>query len=131
MTWVVTIATFLATIVAFAILLGLYFHQKALREALTKTPKPRFETRTPARFTLDLCSLDGPSNHEVALTKNVSHHGVCALTKKRWVPQNNVQVTFYEDMRASARVVYCKRLGSAFIVGLQFSTPINLSYGVN
>jgi PilZ domain len=130
-TWVITIATFLATIVAFAILLGLYFHHKGLRDALTKTPQPRLETRAPARLTLGLSSLEGPSIHEVAFTKNVSHHGLCALTKKRWVPQNNVQVTFYEDMRAPARVVYCKRLGDAFMVGLQFSTPINLTYSAN
>lgn len=131
MTWVITIATFLATIAAFAILLGLYFHQKGIRDALKRTPQPRLETRAPARLELELSSLDEPSIHEVAFTKNVSHRGVCALTKNRWAPQDNVQLTFHEDMRAPARVVYCKRLGDAFMVGLQFATPINLTYSAN
>ena len=131
MTWLITIGTFLGSVLAFGILFFLYFHQKELRDALKKTPQPRIETRAPARLTLELSSVDPPSIHEVALTKNVSHHGACALTKNHWKPQHNVQVTFYEDVRAPARVVYCKRLGGAFIVGLQFATPINLTYSAN
>ena len=131
MTWIITIVTFLATLIAFGILLFLYLRRKDLRDALKKPSQPRLEARTPVKVRLELSQTDAPDAHDVAFSKNVSHHGLCALTKKRWTPQSTVEVKFDGDMRAPARIAYCNRSGAAFIIGLQFSTPLQLTYNAD
>jgi len=124
-TWVITIATFLGTIVASVLVSLLYSDRRRIRGLLRKTPQRRLEMRISTRVRLELASLDEPSLREITLTRNVSVHGACAFTENRWVPNNTVQVRFLNaDVRTRARIAYCKPFCSAFIVGLRFSTPI-------
>jgi PilZ domain len=124
--WVVSIVTFLGTIVVFIFLFFLYSERERIRDALRKTGQRRLETRTSARVRLELSSLDEHSIHEIILTENVSHHGACAVTKTRWPPNNSALVRFLvEDVSVRARIAYCNPLGDTFAVGLQFSTAID------
>jgi hypothetical protein len=130
MTWVITFATFFGTIVAFVLVSLLYSDRQWIRGALRKTPQRRLETRFSTRVRLELASLDKPSLREITLTRNVSRHGACAFTENRWVPNHTVQVRFLNgDVRTGARIAYCKPFCSAFIIGLQFSTPIRSRSG--
>jgi PilZ domain len=128
LTWAITLATFVLTAVVVILIFLLYSKRSRLREVLGKTPQRRLEVRTSARADVELYRLEEPTVREIAFTKNISHHGVCAVTKNRWVPNNAVQVRFWrEDIRARARIVYCKPLYGAFIMGLHFSRPIHFS----
>ena len=118
-TWATTIAIFLAIVATFIVVF-------LLRYALRRTPRRRLEPRTSTRVRLELSSLDGPSIHEITFTKNVSHHGACALSKNRWVPNNTVQVRFADRAASSrARIAYCNPFHDVFVIGLQFSTAIH------
>jgi hypothetical protein len=101
--------------------------QVRLRAALSNTVQRRMEKRTATRVRLELSSLGEPPVREISLTENVSLHGICALTRNRWLPDNTALVVFLdEDVAVHARIAYCNALGNAFSVGLQFSTPIDL-----
>ena len=128
LTWAITLATFALTAVILILIFLLYSKRNRLRDVLGKTPQRRLEARTSARVDIELSSLEEPTVREIAFTKNVSLHGVCAVTKNRWVPNNTVQIRFWrEDIRARARIAYCKPLYGAFVIGLHFSTPIRFS----
>ena len=127
MTWAITLATFVVTVVAVFLIFLLFSKRPQILDVLKKPPQRRRERRTSTWVDVELSSLDEPSVREIAFTKNVSHHGACAVTKNRWVPNNTVEVRFWrESIRADARIAYCKPLYGAFTIGLQFSKPIHL-----
>ena len=126
MIWSVTIATFLGTIVAFILIFFLYSERHRIRDELRNPGYRRLEARTFASVEVELSSPDNPSIKEMTFTKNVSHHGVCALSKNRWLPNTKALVRFlYEDVSVHARIAYCNGSSDLFVVGLQFSTAID------
>ena len=126
MIWAVTIATFLGTILAFTLIFLLYSERHRIRDELREHGYRRLEARTSASLEVELSSLDKPPIKEMTLTKNVSHHGVCAITKNRWLPNTKALVRFlYEDVSVHARIAYCNGASDLFVVGLQFSTAID------
>jgi len=127
MTWAMTLATFVITVLVLILIFLVFSKRRPILDVLEKTPQRRREARTVTRVDVELSSVDEPSIREIAFTKNVSHHGACAVTKNRWVPNNTVEVRFWrESIRADARIAYCKPLYGAFTIGLQFSKPIHL-----
>lgn len=129
MIWTMTIATFLATLVGFALIFLLYSRRNRIRQAFRKAGQLNHEKRTSRRraerVRLELSSLDKALIREVTFTENVSHHGVRVVTKNRWEPYENVQVKFLpEGALSCARITYCNPLGDEFATGLQFSVAI-------
>lgn len=125
MIWVLTAATFVITSLACVMVFVLYPHRDRLGGLLSKTPPLRREPRNSARIDVEVAGMDGSSMRETVVTKNVSTHGICALTQKQWQPDNDVNVRFLvRDVRSHARIAYCKPLKDAFVVGFQFSEPI-------
>jgi len=122
-----TLATFVITVLVVILIFLVFSKRRRIVDVLEKAPQRRREARTVTRVDVELSSLDGLSVREIAFTKNISHHGACAVTKNRWVPNNTVEVRFWrESIRADARIAYCKPLYGAFVIGLQFSRPIHL-----
>ncbi len=126
MIWVITIATFLGTLVASVSMFFIFSRREQIREALREQ---RRERRTPAEVGLELSSLDEPFIHEMALTENVSRQGARVVTKKRWRTSDRVLVRLPRgDERSRARIAYCDALpGDAFAIGLQFSSAVDMS----
>jgi hypothetical protein len=124
--WAVTIATFVGTIVASILIFLLYYERHRIRDALRNRGYQRMEARAWASVQVELSSLDKPPTREMTLTRNVSHHGVCALTKNRWLPNSKALVRFLPvDVSVHARIAYCNGSSDLFVVGLQFSTAID------
>jgi PilZ domain len=124
--WVVTIAIFFGTVAAVMLLLLVYAQRQTIRNAIGKTGRERQETRVWAKVSVELSSLSEPSLREITRTRNVSHHGACALTKNHWLPNSKALVRFlYEDVSVRARIAYCQPSGDAFMIGLQFATAID------
>ena len=124
--WAPTIAIFLGTITIVALMFLLYADRELIRDALRKTAQRRLERRTAARVSVELSSLSEPRIREITLTRNVSRHGACVLTKNCWLPNSRAGVRFlYEDVSVRARIAYCKPWGRVFVIGLQFSTAID------
>ena len=127
MIWTITVATFWGTvlIVVFAFLI---FHQwKQIRAILRNPGTQRTEDRKPAKFVLELPSLDEPPVHQMTFTVNISSHGASAVTKEGWRPNDQVAVrVLRDDLRFRARIAYCKSLpGDEFAIGLHFSSAVD------
>jgi hypothetical protein len=116
MIWAITIATFLGTVFAVALILFIFFRRE----------QHRMESRTPARVGVEVSSPDEPSIIEIALTENVSRHGARVVTKRQWGPNDSVIVKLLRgNQRLGARIAYCKpSKRDAFAVGLQFSSAV-------
>lgn len=114
MIWAITIATFLGTVFAVALMFFIFFRRE----------QHRMESRTPARVGVEISGPDEPAIIEIALTENVSRHGARVVTKRHWQPNDSVIVKLLRgDRRSGARIAYCKPLKrEAFAVGLQFSS---------
>jgi hypothetical protein len=89
MTWAITIATFLATLVV--VLLGFLIFSRR-QQILGILREHRVETRVPAEVGLGLSRLDEPLSHEKALAENTSRHGPRVITEKPWLPNDHVLV---------------------------------------
>jgi hypothetical protein len=120
MIWVITIATFLGTLVAVVLLFFIFSRREHIREALHL--ERRMESRVPDRVGMELYSPDGPSIIEITLTENLSRHGARVFAKRPWQANDSVIVKLLRGgKRTPARIAYCKRLkGDSFAVGLQF-----------
>jgi hypothetical protein len=124
--WVLTILTFLASAIALMFLF-IVFETRPPVEKPRNAAHHRTEPRAWAAVDLELSTVNGPKLRETTVTENVSHHGACALTAYHWLPDTVAQVRFlYEDVSVRARVAYCSPSRDAFVVGLQFSTAIDL-----
>jgi hypothetical protein len=125
-TWVITLAVFLGTLVTGVLALLLFSQRDSIREALRTPKQKRMERRTVARVEVQLLSTDESFINEIALTENVSRYGVRVVTKTRWLPNGGVTVKLLgEGLSNRARVAYCHPVkGEAFAVGLQFSSPV-------
>ena len=124
MVWVITIAVFLATVVA-ALLVFLIVSQK---DEITKALKERRkEERTKLEIEVELATAHEPPVYEKYFTENTSRHGARILTSKRWLPHEQVLVRLpskNEPLRA--RITYCDALpGDGFAVGLQFPSAVD------
>ena len=115
MIWSITIATFLAAVVA-AMQVFLVFCQR----------KQRREARIPMRVGLELASPDDPLIYEIAFTENVSRHGARVVTKRRRRPNDGILVKLpQESLPSRARITYFEPLkGDEFAIGLQFSLAV-------
>lgn len=82
----------------------------------------RIEKRNPLAIPLYLVSASGPVAAELVLTENVSTHGVCAVTKRRWQPGEIQRISSLSGkFHLPARVVYCHpRADNSYCVGLEF-----------
>ena len=121
MVWVITIATFLGTMVAVLLMLFILSQRRQIREVIREH---RIEKRIPAKGDLGLSSLGEPLIHDQALIKNASRHGARVVARKPWRPNDQLLVRLPQCSTPSrARIAYCNALrGDAFAIGLQFSS---------
>jgi hypothetical protein len=124
MTWAITIATFLGTVVAALLMLFVFYHRERILRTLREQ---RTEKRIPAEVSLELSSLDEPFSCETTPAENVSRHGARVVTKKAWRPDDHVLVKLPRDgERSRARIAYRQDLpGDSFAIGLQFSLAVH------
>jgi len=87
----------------------------------------RSEKRIAKTVRVEVCPLDDPSLKERTVTENVSAHGVRVFVRHNLQPlQQAVVASPNEGVRASARVVYCQRVGEKrFAVGLELSARVD------
>lgn len=92
-------------------------------------PAGRSEKRTPIELAVVLCGVSERPFEERTHTENVSSHGVRAITKRRWLVGDQLQVSFTEGIAPEpARVTYCQRLSNeSFAVGLALSATLQQS----
>jgi hypothetical protein len=88
-------------------------------------PHGRLERRIQATVPVYLTAGARQVLAETAFTENVSKHGARILTRRKWLPDEQVQVESIQwSFRAIARVAYCEPLrDDEFAVGLQFIGP--------
>ena len=124
MVWVITIAVFLATVVA-ALLVFLMYSQKEKIEKAFK--EKRNEERIKLEIEVELATLHVPPVYEKYSTENTSRHGARILTSKPWQPHEHVLVRLpFKNEPSDARIIYCDALpANAFAVGLKFSLPVH------
>ncbi len=83
-------------------------------------PSRRTENRTPLEVTVTLFGLS-VGTYEIATTRDVSPDGACILTKRRWQPNQRIDVRSLQgSFSGFARVVHCRQQCPAFITGLEF-----------
>ena len=124
MVWVITIAVFLATVVA-ALFVFLIFSQKEqIKKALKEKRK---EERAKLETELELATQREPPIYEKSLTENTSRHGARIVSSKRWQRHEHVLVRLpFKNAPSRARIIYCDALPTnAFAVGLKFSSPVH------
>ena len=126
MIWLITIVVFLGAVVAVMLVYWFVFQRKQILAALRKPEEHRMEARIPRRVGLQLAGPDEPLIFETTFTENVSRHGACVVTKKRWTPNDSVLVKLPEECLPSrARITYCRpSKGDEFAMGLQFSLVV-------
>jgi hypothetical protein len=124
MTWAITIATFLGTLLAALLGFSIFSRRQQILEILREQ---RVERRISATVDLELSKLDEPLSHEKALAENASRHGARVITEKPWRPNDHVLVKLpRKDKRSRARIAYCNALPrDAFAVGLQFVSAVD------
>lgn len=78
-------------------------------------------------MTVEVCPLNDPLLKERTMTENVSAHGIRVLLQRMLQPLQQAVVTSSTDgVRASARVIYCQRMGeNKFAIGLELSTRVD------
>ncbi len=123
MTWAISVAIFLGTVLAVLVLTFVWSRRAEIREALREH---RRESRLPADISLELSELD-ETFVETAPTENISRHGARVLTTTRWRRDDRVLISFPQAVeRSHARIAYCDPLsGHSFAVGLKFSSAFN------
>ena len=92
MIWLITIVTFLSTVVAVMLVFLFSFRRGQILAALKRPDEQRIEARIPTRLGLELFGPDETLTHEMTFTENVSHHGARVVTKRRWNPNDSVLV---------------------------------------
>jgi hypothetical protein len=92
MIWLMTIVTFLGTVVAAMLVFLFFFKREQIRIALRKPEQQRMEARIPTRVGLELSDPDEPPIYETTFTENVSRHGARIVTNRHWRPNDSVLV---------------------------------------
>jgi len=97
------------------------------KDSLEKTPGSapldgRIEKRVQMRLPVDLVIVEGTLVTERVTTVNLSPHGACVLTKRRWQPEERPWLSSLTSyFRLQGSVVYCQPLANGdFCVGLKF-----------
>ena len=88
----------------------------------TMTLDGRIEKRVPMAVPVDLVIAEEMLVAERVVTVNVSPHGVCVVTKRRWrVEEQPWLASLTSYFRLQGSVVYCQPLTNGdFCVGLKF-----------
>jgi len=118
MIWLVIIVIFLGAVVAvMQVFLFLFDSEQLLAEQ-------RMEARIPTRVGLELSGPDEPLIYEITFTENVSRHGARVVTKRRWTPNDSVQVKLPQSLSCSAQITYCQHLkGDEFARHASWRSP--------
>ena len=127
MLWVITVAAFLATVLAGVFAFFLFSQRDRIRDALKTPVQRRVESRTPARVEVQLLGTRVPFINEITFTHNVSQYGARVITMANWRRNDDLTVKLLRDgLLNQARIAYCKPLkgGEAFAIGVQFSSPV-------
>jgi|ERR1700751_2103952 len=124
MVWVISIAVFLATVVAALLVLLIYSQKEQIEKALKEKRK---EERTKLEIELELATPHEPPVYEKYATENTSRHGARILTSKQWQPHEHVLVRLpFKNEPSRARIIYCDALPTnAFAVGLRFPSAVD------
>src|SRR5579862_9555093 len=86
---------------------------------------PRYESRVPMTFAVNISSFRQPPGVETTFTENVSTRGARVSSTRLWHPGERLCFALLPgDFRVTARVVYCHPLRSReFALGLEFLEP--------
>jgi hypothetical protein len=125
--WVITVAAFLATVLAGVFAFFLFSQRDRIRDALKTPVQRRMESRTKARVQVQLVGTNAPFTNEITLTENVSQYGARVITKTKWRPNDEVTLKLLRGgLSNEARIAYCKpaKGGEVFAIGVQFSSPV-------
>jgi PilZ domain len=124
MVWVISIAVFLATVVAALLVFLIYSQKEQIKKALKEKRK---EERTKLEIELELATPHEPPVYEKYATENTSRHGARILTSKQWQPHEHVLVRLpFKNEPLPAQITYCDALpANTFAVGLKFSSPVH------
>jgi hypothetical protein len=98
MVWVITIAVFLATVVAALLVFLIYSQKEQIKRALKEKRK---EERTKLEIELELATPHEPPFYEKYSTENTSRHGARVASSKRWQPHEHVLVRLPKTCRPS------------------------------
>lgn len=81
----------------------------------------RSEHRSAREVVVTLFSVE-PAAYEVTTTRNVSKHGACVLTQKRWPRNEFINVRSHQcSFFGIARTVRCRCWkGDSYLMGLEF-----------
>lgn len=89
----------------------------------------RKQPRTCDRFLVNISAVYDPRLAETVCVENLSSRGARVATARSWEPGAHVVLESSNgDLRARARVVYCRPIGVkgfGFAVGLDFITQTN------
>src|SRR3989442_1818145 len=81
----------------------------------------RIEKRLTMSVPVYLASLKEPRAREITVTKNVSPHGACVVSKRSWLSGEEATIAPRGEFAQVGRVVYCgAKTGGAFVLGLEF-----------
>jgi hypothetical protein len=124
MAWVMTIAVFLATVVAALLVFLIVSEKDQIKKALKEKRK---EERTKLEIELELATPHDPPVYENSVTENASSHGARIISSTRWQPHEHVLVRLpFKNEPTRARIIYCDALPTnAFAVGLRFPSAVD------
>ena len=124
MVWVMTIAVFLATVVAALLIFLIYSQREQIKKALKEKRKER---RIPVEVELEISTPREPPVYEKSATENASSHGARIISSTRWQPHEHVLVRLpFKNEPSRAQITYCDALPTnAFAVGLKFSSAVD------
>jgi hypothetical protein len=124
MVWVMTIAVFVATVVAALLIFLIYSQREQIKKALKEK---RRERRIPVEVELEISTQREPPVYANSVTENASSHGARIISSTRWQPHEHVLVSLpFKNEPARARIIYCDALPTnAFAVGLKFSSAVD------
>ena len=124
MVWVITIAVFLATVVAALLVFLIYSQKEQIKKAFKEKRK---EKRIPVKVELEISTQCEPSVYENSVTENASSHGARIISSTRWQPHEHVLVRLpFNDEPLPAQITYCDALpANTFAVGFKFSSPVH------
>jgi len=109
MIWLITIVTFLGTVVAVMLVFCFFSQREQILAELKKSKEHRLEARIPTKVGLELSVPDERPIYETTFTENVSRHGARVVTKRRWSPNDRDLVKLPQECLSSrARITYCQ-----------------------
>jgi len=119
-----TIAVFVATVVAALLIVLIYSQRDQIKKALKEKRKER---RTPVEVELEISTQREPPVYENSVTENASSHGARIISSTRWQPHEHMLVRLpFKNETARARIIYCDALPTnALAVGLRFPSAVD------